>query len=416
MESSLLNTASQHMHMHMPQFYLVGGAVRDLCMGITPYDLDYVVVGATPEWMLAQGYLQVGQDFPVFLHPQSKAEYALARTERKSAKGYKGFICAFSPYVTLEDDLLRRDFCMNAMALPVDEQHQARDITHIIDPWGGRDDIQQCQIRHVSPAFAEDPLRILRLGRFIAQLGFNLAEQTQAFIIESRMCQELVHIAKERIWLECVRGLNTARPWLFWQILHRLGAWHALYPRVFTISFDMDHTSPLSDCHQAVWAEVMALQPSCITQQPLPADKQAAWHLLVCWYIQNLDIAICWQDFLKHHHAPKSVQHFLQAQTRACTLIKQTYTQGHPLTASDYLECLYALDAWRHPDDVAYAATLLAHMQKKPPIWVERMLDAFHTAQKTPLNMVDIAPNGIRQYVKSQRLVALQQEIDRFVN
>ena len=160
--------------------YLVGGAVRDALLGLPQKDRDYLVVGATPEQLLAQGYQSVGKDFPVFLHPQSKQEYALARTERKQGLGYTGFACYFAPDVTLEQDLMRRDLTINAIAQ--DEQSG-----EIFDPYGGQQDLQARILRHVSPAFVEDPLRVLRVARFYARfypLGFQVAEDTK-----NLMCQ-----------------------------------------------------------------------------------------------------------------------------------------------------------------------------------------------------------------------------------
>ena len=158
---------------NLMQIYLVGGAVRDRLLNIPIKDRDWMVVGATPDELISQGFEQVGADFPVFLHPQTHEEYALARTERKSGKGYQGFDCRFSPDVTLEDDLQRRDLTINAMA-------QDDDGT-IIDPYGGQQDLTQRLLRHVSPAFSEDPLRVLRVARFAARfapLGFTVAEDT----------------------------------------------------------------------------------------------------------------------------------------------------------------------------------------------------------------------------------------------
>src|SRR6267143_4935478 len=150
--------------------YLVGGAVRDKLLGLPVQDRDYVVVGATPEQMVARGFKPVGADFPVFLHPQTKEEYALARTERKSGRGYKGFTVYAAPDVTLDDDLKRRDLTINAMA-------KAEDGT-LIDPFGGRRDLKEGVLRHVSEAFAEDPVRILRVARFAARFGFRVADET----------------------------------------------------------------------------------------------------------------------------------------------------------------------------------------------------------------------------------------------
>lgn len=196
------------------KIYLVGGAVRDELLGLPVYDRDYVVVGATPEQMLARGYTQVGSDFPVFLHPQTQEEYALARTERKSGKGYTGFECYASPEVTLEEDLLRRDLTINAIAK---DEHGA-----IIDPYGGVQDIQQRVFRHVSPAFSEDPLRVLRLARFAARFAafdFQVANETEQLIDTIVLSQELKHLTPERVWMETRKALCTERPSHYFEFL-----------------------------------------------------------------------------------------------------------------------------------------------------------------------------------------------------
>src|SRR5690554_1419659 len=196
------------------KIYLVGGAVRDELLGLPVYDRDYVVVGATPEQMLARGFTQVGSDFPVFLHPKTQEEYALARTERKSGKGYTGFECYAAPEVTLEEDLLRRDLTINAIA-----KNEQGDI---IDPYGGVQDIQQRIFRHVSPAFSEDPLRVLRLARFAARFAtfdFHVAAETEQLIAKIVHSHELKHLTPERIWMETRKALCTAQPSYYFEFL-----------------------------------------------------------------------------------------------------------------------------------------------------------------------------------------------------
>lgn len=180
--------------------YLVGGAVRDMVMGIEPKDRDYVVVGATPQDMLDLGYKQVGADFPVFLHPDTGEEYALARVERKTGVGYHGFKTDHSPNITLEQDLLRRDLTMNSMAMDEDGT--------IIDPYGGQKDIQSKMIRHTSAAFEEDPVRILRACRFAARYGFHIHPETRAFMIAMVNRGELHHVTRERIINEIRKGFG----------------------------------------------------------------------------------------------------------------------------------------------------------------------------------------------------------------
>lgn len=195
--------------------YVVGGAVRDELLGLPVQDRDYVVVGATPEEMAAQGFKPVGKDFPVFLHPQTKEEYALARTERKSGRGYKGFTVYAAPDVTLEEDLRRRDLTINAMA-------KAPDGT-LIDPFGGKRDLEAGVLRHVSEAFAEDPVRILRVARFAARFGFQVAPETLELMKEMVASGEADYLVPERVWREFSRGLGEPHPELMFEVLGRSG-------------------------------------------------------------------------------------------------------------------------------------------------------------------------------------------------
>ena len=209
------------------EIYLVGGAVRDELLGYPVAERDWVVVGARPEDLLDQGYQQVGKDFPVFLHPESKDEYALARTERKSGHGYTGFAVHCDPAVTLEEDLLRRDLTVNAMA---------RDgVGNIIDPYGGQADLAARTLRHVSDAFVEDPLRVLRTARFAARyahLDFAVAPETIALMADIVSQGELAHLPAERIWVEIERALGERNPEVFIQVLRDCGALEKLLPEV----------------------------------------------------------------------------------------------------------------------------------------------------------------------------------------
>ncbi len=207
------------------QVYCVGGAVRDELLGRTVKDHDYVVVGATPEQMTALGYRPVGKDFPVFLHPQTQEEYALARTERKTAKGYKGFQVYAAPEVTLEQDLARRDLTINAIARDAEGK--------LIDPHRGVDDLKAGVLRHVGPAFVEDPVRILRLARFAARFAdFTVAEETQALMCEMVENGEVDALIPERVWQELAKGLMEARPSRMFEVLRQCGALKKILPEV----------------------------------------------------------------------------------------------------------------------------------------------------------------------------------------
>ena len=207
--------------------YLVGGAVRDALLKLPVKDKDWVVVGATPQEMLDADYQQVGRDFPVFLHPKSHEEYALARTERKSGFGYTGFSCYAAPDVTLEQDLLRRDLTINAMA-------QDDDGT-IIDPYNGLSDLKMRVLRHVSPAFNEDPLRVLRVARFAARyahLSFRIADETLALMREMTAAGELEHLTPERVWKETENALGSRNPQVYFMVLRECGALKVLFPEL----------------------------------------------------------------------------------------------------------------------------------------------------------------------------------------
>ena len=205
------------------QVYLVGGAVRDALLNRKVVERDYVVVGATPEEMLSQGFTQVGKDFPVFLHPKTQEEYALARTERKSGKGYTGFVCDASSSVTLEEDLLRRDLTVNAIA----QDNYGK----LIDPYGGKKDLENRVLRHVSEAFSEDPLRVFRVARFAtryAYLGFTIATETMALMQSMAESGELSTLSAERVWQETKRSLLEKTPHVFFTVLnhaHGLNDW-----------------------------------------------------------------------------------------------------------------------------------------------------------------------------------------------
>jgi len=238
--------------------YRVGGAVRDTLLGYPFVETDWVVVGSTPEALIAAGYTQVGRDFPVFLHPETKEEYALARTERKTGPGYHGFVVHADPSVTLEQDLERRDLTINAMAMD--------DTGGVIDPYGGRQDLDAQLLRHVSPHFVEDPLRVLRVARFAARyhhLGFTVAPETLALMAEIVTAGELAHLSTERIWVETEKALGERHPEVYWQVLAECGAQAVMTPElavsqgILALARAAGHT-PRADCR---WAALLADLP-----------------------------------------------------------------------------------------------------------------------------------------------------------
>jgi tRNA nucleotidyltransferase (CCA-adding enzyme) len=223
---------------HLPagaQVYLVGGGVRDALLGLPVQDRDWVVVGSTPEAMLAAGFVAVGRDFPVFLHPHTHEEYALARTERKTAPGYRGFAVHAHPDVTLEEDLARRDLTINSIAAPAYSMGARGqfDTESVVDPHGGRADLSQRVLRHVTPAFREDPVRILRLARFAARFtDFTVAPETTALMQAMVDDGEVDHLVPERVWQELAKGLMEAQPSRMFEVLRSCGALARLLPEL----------------------------------------------------------------------------------------------------------------------------------------------------------------------------------------
>lgn len=238
--------------------YRVGGAVRDTLLGYPHHETDWVVVGSTAEAMINEGFTQVGRDFPVFLHPESKEEYALARTERKSGPGHHGFVVHADPSVTLEEDLERRDLTINAMAM--DEEGV------VTDPFGGQADLNAKILRHVSPHFIEDPLRVLRVARFAARyhhLGFRVAEETLSLMTEIVAAGELPHLSAERVWVETDKALGEQNPEVYWQVLADCGALAVLLPELAVSQgiAALARAAPHTERNDCRWAALLADLP-----------------------------------------------------------------------------------------------------------------------------------------------------------
>ena len=244
--------------------YRVGGAVRDTLLGYPHHETDWMVVGSTPEEMAEKGFTQVGRDFPVFLHPDTKEEYALARTERKSGPGYRGFVVHADPSVTLEEDLERRDLTINAMAMDTSGA--------IIDPYGGQSDLDAKTLRHVSPHFVEDPLRVLRTARFAARyhhLGFTVAEETLALMTEIVAAEELPHLSVERVWIETEKALGEQHPDVYWRVLADCGAVAVLLPELAVSQgiSALGRAAPYSRRADCRWAALLADLPEIRAQE-----------------------------------------------------------------------------------------------------------------------------------------------------
>jgi len=331
------------------QVYKVGGAVRDRLLGLPVTDIDRVVVGATTEEMLAKGYRPVGADFPVFLHPKTGEEYALARTERKSGRGYGGFTFYASPEVTLEEDLIRRDLTINAMA--EDDQ------LNLTDPYHGQRDLEARILRHVSPAFAEDPLRVLRVARFAARyagLGFTVADETMDLMRQLSESGELQALTAERSWKEISRALMEDHPQVFIQVLRDCGALKELLPEVDALfgvpQPETHHPEIDTGLHT-----LSVLEQSAQHKQPLTVR----WACLLHDLGKGLTPEDEWPRHIAHEHTglklikavnerfkvPKDCQEL-------ALLVGQYHTHGHralELKASTLLELLQSFDIYRRP-------------------------------------------------------------------
>jgi tRNA nucleotidyltransferase (CCA-adding enzyme) len=327
--------------------YRVGGSVRDELLGRTVADRDFVVVGATPEQMVAAGYRPVGSDFPVFLHPQTNDEYALARTERKSGRGYRGFVFHATPDVTLEADLARRDLTINAIARDDDGT--------LIDPHGGVADLRAGILRHVSPAFAEDPLRVLRVARFAARFGFSVAPETEALLREIAAAGELATLTAERVWQELAKALMEARPSLFFEVLRRCGALGQLLPEVdalFGVPQPPAH-------HPEIDAGVhlmLALDFSAAEGDPLPVRYAVLAHDLGKATSDRAN----WPRHIAHEARSVALAQRLSERLRVpteCSELARLVARYHgdvhraaELRASTLLDLLLAADALRRPE------------------------------------------------------------------
>lgn len=329
------------------QRYLVGGAVRDSLLGYPFHERDWVVVGATPQQMLDLGYQQVGKDFPVFLHPQTKEEHALARTERKSGKGYTGFSVYAAPDVTLEQDLLRRDLTINAIA-------QADDGS-LVDPFGGAADIANKILRHVSEAFAEDPLRVLRVARFYARyahLGFNVAPETQALM--RQLSDELSTLTPERVWQETAKALSEQTPQAYFQLLHDTDALAELMPELDTLWGVPQPPQWHPEIDTGVHT-LLVLQQAAMLSPRIDIRFAALVHDLG----KGVTKAELWPSHHGHEHSGLPLINQLCDRLRVpndcrdLALLVCEYHQlvhrAQELTASTVLKLFNAIDLWRKP-------------------------------------------------------------------
>ena len=341
------------------KIYAVGGAIRDTLMGLPVHDIDYVVVGSSVEEMIANGFRPVGKDFPVFLHPKTQAEYALARTERKTGKGYKGFHFYADPSVTLEQDLQRRDLTINAMAQEVDVD--GRLCGPILDPYGGQKDLAAKVFRHVSDAFAEDPLRLLRIARFAARFPeFSVADETMLSLKAIVQAGELNALSAERIWQELARGLVASKPMHMFQVLLNTGAAKTILSPTLNVQLAQEKFREQLIAHFDSIGD--ALDDRCaIALMNVPASEIRSWAECVRMPIEVRDFSEIFSDLI--------------------TCIDKCH--GH-FQAMDVLAWLNRADVWRKPD----RGQQLLNLAAKIGLNVAALIKAMRNAQA--LNTAEI--------------------------
>jgi len=361
--------------------YRVGGAVRDARLGWPVTDEDWVVVGATPEALTARGFIPVGRDFPVFLHPATHEEYALARTERKQGHGYTGFVVHASPEVTLEEDLARRDLTINAMAEDAEG--------HLVDPFQGAQDLEARVLRHVSEAFVEDPLRVLRTARFWARyrdLGFVIADDTKRLM--RRLCGsgEIGHLVAERVWQETVKALAEPRPIAYFRALRECGALAVWMPEL-----DDDHVLACGEASMAV----------------LPANEEPAmwrWARLLEALTDDARDALC-----ERLRVPNAWRDLARQVARTRTL--QQTAEGRALAANDMMAWFDAIDAWRRRERVE---PLRRYLALTAPALAEFVAEAWQKAiEIEPRTLLDEGYRGkaLGEALGQRRLEAIEDAV-----
>ncbi len=396
--------------------YLVGGCVRDKLLGLPIKDRDWVVVGSTPELMLAEGFQAVGKDFPVFLHPRTHEEYALARTERKTAPGYKGFVVHAAQDVTLEQDLIRRDLTINAIA-----QDSSG---NLIDPYNGQQDIRDKILRHISPAFSEDPVRVLRIARFAARFGFTIADETKQLIQEMIANKELEHLVSERVWQELEKALATPHPSLFFMALRDVGALNVLFPEVDRLFGVPQAPKWHPEIDTGIHAMLVLDQAAKLT-----ADITVRFAALC----HDLGKGTTPADILPQHigHELRSV-HLTQALCKRLRVPKEIHTVAlkvaeyhthvhllFEMRAETILEVIEALDAFRKPE--RFAQYLLAGeadfrgrpgYESLPMPAIEVFKQCFQAAREVvakPFVEQGLKGPAINDAIRTQRIVAIEE-------
>ena len=374
------------------KIYAVGGAIRDTQMGLPIHDIDYVVVGSSVEEMLAKGFRPVGKDFPVFLHPQTQAEYALARTERKTGLGYKGFLFHADPSVTLEQDLERRDLTMNAMAQEVSESGAL--VGPIIDPFNGQRDLVTKVFRHVSDAFAEDPLRLLRIARFAARFPqFTVAPETLEALKAIVQSGELNALSPERIWQELARGLIADKPMRMFQVLLDTAAAQTILPASLVAQLVQEPAREIMGAHLHASAAVLE-QRCAVALMNLPATEIRSWAECIRMPIEVRDFSEIFSELIQ----------FLKM------------SLGGVFQAIDVLAWFNRADVWRKPE----RGNNLLQLARKLGFKVDSLILAMQQAQM--LNAPEIIAtipledklNGerIRSAVEAARLATITSALN----
>jgi tRNA nucleotidyltransferase (CCA-adding enzyme) len=401
--------------------YKVGGAVRDRLLGLTIKDRDWVVVGSTPEELIELGYKPVGKDFPVFLHPESKEEYALARTERKTAPGYKGFVFNTSADVSLEDDLVRRDLTINALA--------EDEYSNIVDCFNGQEDLKAGILRHISPAFIEDPLRVLRVARFAARFNFQVADETIQLMQTISDSGELDTLVAERVWTELERALSEAYPVRFFEVLKDCGALQKVFPdidRLFGVPQpELHHPEIDSGIHT-----LMVLEQACKLSQ----DSQIRFAALVHDLGKGTTPKSQWPSHRGHEE--RSVGLILKLCDRyripvrfreLAVIVARHHLDCHrikEMRANTVLRKLESIDAFRRPE--RFEQFLLAceadirgrkGLEDRPYPQAEYLKNAFVAANDVdtrPIQEKQLVGKEIAKAIKVLRTTAIEDAIEKY--
>ena len=364
------------------KIYVVGGAIRDQLLGLPVKDVDYVVVGSSPEEMIKKGFKPVGQDFPVFLHPDTNQEYALARTERKVAPGYKGFTFHANPDVTLEQDLERRDLTVNAMAQEVSESGKV--IGPIIDPYSGVRDIEQKVLRHIGPAFSEDPVRLLRVARFAARFsGFTVAPETMTLLQDMGISGELKALVKERVWQEFSKGLMSDQPSKMFHVLESCQVFEQFFPAEL-----LQATTVFKNLDIAANQNINIFQRCAVLLASLKSELIKDW--ATQWGIPSecKDYAVLASDLVQA-------------------------LKGTKLSSIDVLDLLDRVDVWRKPDRFTELMTVIRILGYE----TDQLSAAYVAARQVDVGQIATAVTSsgakggdlIKDAIRSARLAVIKE-------